>query len=106
MHRRTLYLVILTLLLACYYLFMGVYLHNLGYQNLESLFYAEKNKILFEGLGNRLKIMGLTAPILPFYGTFIFSEISHLLSPVLASAIGTALLFYPYYGGYAYQTQS
>jgi len=94
MHRRTLYLIILTLLLAGYYLFLGVYMHNLGYHNLESLFYSEKNKILFEGVGNRLKVMGLTAPILPFYGTFIFSGISHLLAPVLASAVGTALLFY------------
>ncbi|MFI5160813.1 MAG: hypothetical protein ACHQHN_06020 [Sphingobacteriales bacterium] len=94
MHKRTLYLIILSLLLAGYYLFMGVYLHNLHYHNLESLFYSEKNKILFEGVGNRLKIMGLTAPILPFYGTFIFSYPSNLLAPVFASAIGTAILFY------------
>jgi len=94
MHRRTLYLIILTLLLAGYYLFMGIYLHDLGYHNLESLFYSEKNKILFEGVGNRLKVMGLTAPILPFYGTFIFSSISHLMAPIFASAIGTAVLFY------------
>jgi len=94
MHRRTLYLIILSLLLAGYYLFMGVYLHNLDYHNLESLFYSEKNKILFEGVGNRLKTMGLTSPILPFWGTFMFSSISHLLAPVLASAIGTAILFY------------
>lgn len=94
MNRRTLYLIILTALLAVYYLFLGVYLHNLGYHNLESLFYSEKNKILFEGLGNRLKVMGLTAPILPFYGTFIFSSISPVLAPVLASAFGTAILFF------------
>ena len=94
MRKRTLYLIILTLLLAVYYLFMGVYLHNLGYNNLEYLFYAEKSKILFEGVGNRLKIMGLTAPILPFYGTFIFSSIDHLLAPVFASAIGNAVLFF------------
>ncbi|MFB9842754.1 hypothetical protein [Mucilaginibacter ginsenosidivorans] len=94
MHRRTLYLIILSLLLAGYYIFIGVYLHNLGYHNLEALFYSEKNKILIEGLGNRLKVMGLTAPILPFYGTFIFSFKSFLLGPIFASAVGTALLFY------------
>ena len=94
MHKRTLFLIVISLLLAGYYLFLGIYLHNLGYFNQESLFYAEKNKILFEGVGNRLKIMGLTAPILPFYGTFMFSSISHLLAPVLASAVGTAILFY------------
>ena len=94
MHKRTLYLIILTLLLAVYYLFLGIYLHNLGYHNLESLFYAEKNKILFEGIGNRLKVMGLTSPILPFYGSTIFSFKNFLLGPVFASAIGTAILFF------------
>ncbi|MBS1526140.1 MAG: hypothetical protein JST19_10855 [Bacteroidetes bacterium] len=95
MHRRTLYLIIITLLLAVYYLFMAVYLHNLEYHNLESLFYSEKSKILFEGLGNRLKVMGLTSPILPFYGSFAFTFGKfYLLSPVLASAVGTAILFY------------
>ncbi|MEO9172627.1 MAG: hypothetical protein ABI203_06020, partial [Mucilaginibacter sp.] len=58
------------------------------------MFYIEKTKILFDGLGNRLKIMGLTAPILPFYGTTIFSFKNSLLAPVCASAIGTATLFY------------
>jgi hypothetical protein len=93
-NKRTIYLIIITLLLAAYYLLMAVYLNKLGYYNLESLFYTEKTKILFEGLGNRLKVMGLTAPILPFYGTFIFSSFSNLLAPVLASAVGTAILFY------------
>ncbi|HVV55851.1 MAG TPA: hypothetical protein VHC47_11020, partial [Mucilaginibacter sp.] len=94
MHRRTLYLIIISLLLAIYYLFLGTWLHNLGYHNLESLFYTEKSKILFEGMGNRLKVMGLTAPILPFYGTFIFSYISQMMAPMVASALGTALLFF------------
>ena len=95
MHKRTLYLIILTLLLAGYYVFMAIYLHNLGYHNLESLFYSEKSKILFEGVGNRLKVMGLTAPILPFYGSVAFTCMgSYMLAPVLASAVGTAVLFY------------
>jgi uncharacterized membrane protein YhaH (DUF805 family) len=45
-------------------------------------------------LGNRLKVMGLTSPILPFYATFIFNIFSTTLAPVLASAVGTAALFY------------
>lgn len=95
MHRRTLYLIILTLLLAGYYVFMAVYLHNMEYHNLEALFYSEKSKLLFEGVGNRLKVMGLTSPILPFYGSFAFTFAgSHLLAPVLASAVGTAALFF------------
>jgi hypothetical protein len=95
MNKRTLYLILISVLLAGYYVFLGVYLHNMGYYNQESLFYTEKGKILFEGLGNRLKVMGLTAPILPFYGSFVFSFAgSHLLAPLFASALGTAMLFY------------
>jgi len=93
MHKRTLYLILITLVLAAYYLFMGIYLNRLGYYNQESLFYLEKTKILFDGVGNRLKVMGLTAPILPFYGSAIFSSFN-MLAPVIASAIGTAILFY------------
>ena len=95
MHKRTLYLIILTLLLAGYYVFMAVYLQNMEYHNLEALFYSEKSKILFEGVGNRLKVMGLTSPILPFYGSFAFTFAgSQLMAPVLASAVGTAGLFF------------
>jgi hypothetical protein len=88
------YLSILTLILVIYYLVCGFYLHNLGYYNHESLFYIEKAKIVFEGMGNRLKVMGLTAPLIPFYATFIFTGFNNMLAPVLASAIGTAILFY------------
>jgi hypothetical protein len=49
---------------------------------------------MFEGVGNRLKIMGLTSPMIPFYATLIFTPVSVTLAPVLASAIGTGVLFY------------
>jgi len=93
-NRRRLYLILITVFIAVYYLFLGIYLNRLGYYNHESLFFIEKSKILFEGLGNRLKVMGLTTPILPFYGTVFFSWINPQLAPVIASALGTALLFY------------
>src|ERR1700744_1896056 len=93
-NRRHLYLILITVFIAVYYLLMGIYLNKLGYYNHESLFYIEKSKILFEGLGNRLKVMGLTTPVLPFYGTVFFSAINGLLAPVIASATGTAILFY------------
>lgn len=92
--KRTLYLILITVFIAVYYLFLGIYLNRLGYYNHESLFFIEKSKILFEGLGNRLKVMGLTTPILPFYGAVFFSWINPQLAPVMASALGTALLFY------------
>lgn len=91
---RKLYLILITAFIAVYYLFLGIYLNRLGYYNQESLFFIEKSKILFEGFGNRLKVMGLTSPILPFYGTVFFSWIDAQLAPVIASALGTALLFY------------
>ncbi len=91
---KGLHILLVTLIIAAYYLVLGIYLNKLGYYNQESLFYIEKAKILSEGLGNRLKVMGLTTPVLPFYGTVFFSFISKLLAPVIASALGTALLFY------------
>ena len=93
-NKRGLYLILISVFIAAYYLLLGVYLNRLGYYNQESLFYIEKSKILFEGLGNKLKVMGLTTPILPFYGTFTFFKINNLLAPVIASAIGTAMLFF------------
>ncbi len=95
MKSRNVLFLIITAILAIYYVYCGIYLNNLGYSNAESLFYIEKAKIIFEGLGNRIKVMGLTSPILPFYGTFLFSSIDKgVLAPVIASGIGTALLFY------------
>ncbi|GAA3973570.1 hypothetical protein GCM10022210_24790 [Mucilaginibacter dorajii] len=81
-------------MLAIYYIVIGVYLNHLGYYNRESIFYIEKTKIIFEGVGNRIKVMGLTAPLLPFYCSIIFSSVNTFLAPVIASAIGTAGLFY------------
>src|ERR1700744_2897886 len=88
------YLLIITGLLAVYYLVCGIYLNKLGYYNPESLFYVEKARIIFEGIGYKLKIIGLTSPLLPFYSTFVFSLASTVLAPVFASAVGTAVLFY------------
>jgi hypothetical protein len=90
---KSFYLVLITLVLAVYYLYCGIYLNKLGYANPESLFYIEKAKIVFQGLGNRIKVMGLTTPIFPFYATFIFTTLSYTYAPVIASAIGTAVLF-------------
>ncbi|TWJ04294.1 hypothetical protein JN11_00002 [Mucilaginibacter frigoritolerans] len=90
----TKYLLPLTILLGVYYLLMGIYLNRLGYFSQEGLFYIEKTKIVLEGFGNRLKVMGLTAPILPFYLSFIFSAINAQIAPVIASALCTAILFY------------
>ncbi|WP_184550537.1 hypothetical protein [Mucilaginibacter sp. FT3.2] len=88
------YLFIITVVLAIYYLAVGIYINHLGYYNQESIFYIEKTKIIFEGLGNRIKVMGLTAPLLPFYCSIIFSSINTFWAPLIASALGTAAFFY------------
>ncbi|WP_214071925.1 hypothetical protein [Mucilaginibacter sp. dw_454] len=87
-------LLFITILIAIYYLVCGIYINNLGYFNQETLFYIEKVRIIFEGTGYKLKVIGLTAPALPFFATFPFTVISSLLAPVIASALGTAVLFY------------
>ncbi|MEO6149268.1 MAG: hypothetical protein ABIN95_14110 [Mucilaginibacter sp.] len=93
MKNKQAFLIIVTVLLAVYYLFCAVYLNKLGYYNEESLFFIEKAKIVFGGVGNRLKVMGLTSPILPFYGILAFTSISYTLAPIIASAVGMAGLF-------------
>jgi hypothetical protein len=88
------YLLLVAALLAVYYVLCGFYLNHLGYYSQEALFYMEKSKIILDGMGDKLKVMGLTAPILPFYSSFIFSYISFVPPPVIASAICMAILFY------------
>jgi len=94
MRNQSRYLLLLAALLAVYYVACGIYLNQLGYYSQEALFYVEKTKIILDGLGNRLKVMGLTSPILPFYTSFIFSFRDNLYAPLIASALCTSLLFF------------
>ncbi|HEY4325635.1 MAG TPA: hypothetical protein VGN20_16685 [Mucilaginibacter sp.] len=94
MKNQNRYLFFITILLAVYYLVWGIFLNKFGYSSQESLFYIEKTRIVFDGVGAKLKVMGLTAPIIPFYSSIIFSSINPLIAPVIASAVCTALLFW------------
>jgi hypothetical protein len=94
MRNQSRYLLFIAILLAVYYVLWGIYMHSLGYISHESLFYIEKTKIIVSGFGDRLKVMGLTAPILPFYTSFIFSAISSAYAPIIASSIWMSLLFF------------
>lgn len=94
MKKQAKYLLLMATLLAIYYILGGIYLNRLGYFNPEALFYSEKSRLVLNGLGNRLQIMGLTSPIIPFYTAFIFSPVNSVLAPVIASAICTAMLFF------------
>lgn len=89
------YLLLIAILLAVYYMVLGVYLNSIGYFSHEALFYVEKTKILLEGVGYKLNLMGLTAPIIPFFTSFLFSAFhTGLFAPLIASAFFTALLFF------------
>jgi hypothetical protein len=95
MRNQSKYLLLITILLAVYYVALSIYLSKLGYFSQEALFYIEKTKIILDGVGNRLKVMGLTSPLLPFYSSFIFSSFSGgIIAPIIASSLCTALLFY------------
>src|SRR5476651_1364079 len=94
MRNQSRYLLLIAVLLAVYYLLCGFYLNHLGYYSQETLFYIEKAKIILDGAGDRLKVMGLTSPIIPFYSSFIFSSISGIPAPVVASSLCMAALFY------------
>ncbi len=90
---KSLYLLLVSLVLAVYYIVIGIYLNKAGYYNQESLFYIEKARIILNSAGDRLKVMGLTSPLLPFYSAFIFTSINYMLAPLIASALGMAVLF-------------
>jgi len=95
MMNKSKYLLLIAILLAVYYTVCGIYLNNVGYFSQEGLFYLEKSKLLLEGSGYKLNLMGLTAPILPFFTSFFFSLFNTgLFAPLLASAFFTALLFF------------
>ncbi|HEY8929109.1 MAG TPA: hypothetical protein VIM55_07960 [Mucilaginibacter sp.] len=95
MRNQSKYLILITILLAIYYLVCGIYLNHLGYFSQEAMFYIEKARIVLDGSGNRLKVMGLTAPIIPFYTSFLFSfsAWTAMIAPIIASSICTAILF-------------
>src|ERR1700749_2484875 len=88
------YLLFVAALLAVYYVLCGFYLNHLGYYSQEALFYMEKSKLILGGMGDKLKLMGLTSPILPFYSSFIFSYVHFVPPAVSASALCMAALFF------------
>jgi hypothetical protein len=94
MKNQSKYLVISSIILAAYYIICGIHLSREGYLSQEALFYIEKSKIVLGGVGSKLKVIGLTAPIIPFYTALIFAPFNAILAPVIASSICTAVLFF------------
>ncbi len=85
---------LLAILLLCYYLILSWILHRQGYEHSESLFLAEKARLLFETRDNTLLILGTTFPTLVYLSTVVFSVFGFPFAPILASATFTSLLFF------------
>lgn len=84
----------LALGLLVYYLFLSWIVHRTSYEHPESLFFAEKLKILFENPDSTLITLGTTFPTLVFFSTAIFIPFGYLFAPIVASIALTTLLFY------------
>lgn len=85
---------LLAIVLLSYYLIISWVLHRSGYEHSESLFLAEKARLLFEARDNTLLTLGTTFPSLVYLSTVVFSLFGYPFAPVLASATFTSFLFF------------
>ncbi|MDP1842608.1 MAG: hypothetical protein Q8K64_04235 [Sediminibacterium sp.] len=85
---------IVSLLLVFYYIIMAWLLHRSGYEHSESLFYAEKLKLLFEYKENTLLTLGTTYPSTFFIGSIVFSPFGYLFAPIATSIVMMSVLYF------------
>ncbi|MEN9918077.1 MAG: hypothetical protein RL662_513 [Bacteroidota bacterium] len=86
---------LITMLLACYYIYLAINLQTEGWYTPESLFFSEKASLLFSGENNTLKISLFTYPLIGFLVSLPFSLLDTLSGPVIASSLGMAgICFY------------
>ncbi|MFY7963448.1 MAG: hypothetical protein ACOVO1_01010 [Chitinophagaceae bacterium] len=85
---------LLAIVLLAYYLIIAWVLHRSGYEHSESLFLAEKARLLFEARDNTLLTLGTTFPSLVYLSTVVFSIFGYPFAPILASATFTSTLFF------------
>lgn len=84
----------LAIVLLVFYLVLSWVLHRTGYEHPESVFIAEKIKILFDSNENNLVTLGTTFPTIVFLASVIFTPFGYLFAPILASIAFTVMLFY------------
>ena len=84
----------LAIVLLVFYLIMSWILHRTGYEHPESVFIAEKIKLLFDSSENNLVTLGTTFPTIVFLSSIIFTPFGYLFAPILASIALTVMLFY------------
>jgi hypothetical protein len=82
------------ILLLTYYVILAWLLHRSGYQHSESLFLAEKAKLLFQCKDGTLQTLGTTFPTLVYLSTVAFSFFGFPFAPIIASITFTTLLFF------------
>ncbi|MBN8664254.1 MAG: hypothetical protein J0L83_06775 [Chitinophagales bacterium] len=80
--------------MVLYYVCITWIVHRSGYEHTESLFYAEKLKLLFEAKQNKLVILGTTFPSLVFLSNLVFTPLGYLFAPVAASILVMSILYY------------
>lgn len=80
--------------MALYYLMLALNGQRLGYHTSEALFLTEKAMIIWQGTGDKLPVLGLTFPVLPFFFSLPFSALWPLAGPVIASVLGMAGLYF------------
>jgi len=83
-----------TLLLAAYYVLLALNGQRLGFHAPEALFLSEKSLIIWQGVGDKVAVLGLTFPVVPFFISLPFCALFPLAGPVIASSLGMALLFF------------
>jgi len=87
-------LILISFLLYGYYIYIAYMLYAGGVHSNEALFFTEKSALLHEGDVDEIKLAGLTFPQLPFMLSWVFSFLDIRFSPIIASTLGTAVLFY------------
>lgn len=86
--------IFLSIMLLAYYLLLAWVLHRTGYEHSESLFLAEKLRLLIQAKENTLLTVGTTFPSLVFLSSLLFAPFGYPFAPILAGGAITTLLFY------------
>lgn len=86
--------IFLSIMLLAYYLLLAWVLHRTGYEHSESLFLAEKLRLLVQAKENTLLTVGTTFPSLVFMSSLLFAPFGYPFAPIFASSALTTLLFY------------
>lgn len=86
--------IFLALIILAYYLILAWVLHRSGYEHSESLFLAEKIRLLLQTKDNTIITLGTTFPSIVFLSSLVFVAFGYPFAPILAAAVFTTILFF------------